>query len=147
MVLIGGAYKSALMLSERTWRCHVYSLGMDRDLNAARNIAAFTARSSPANNRTRRHGKTVNLDPNSPGSVKSRLSLRLPYNGSFVKASAGLEERRNRLLRPTIPSGVIVAKGSRLCPRHHPQQTSIFPACPSRASGGFENLPSRVWDA
>ncbi len=53
-----GAHKAALWLSERTYRCHTCGLARDRDLNAARNVEAFPAESSPA---VQARGGTVRL--------------------------------------------------------------------------------------
>ncbi len=49
-----GTVKSALLLSERTDRCHTCGFDGARDLNAARNIEVFTAKRSPVADSARR---------------------------------------------------------------------------------------------
>ena len=61
-----GAVKAKLSLSERTYRCGPCGLVIDRDLNAARNLAALAGgASSPS------RGATVNEPAGNPGKPRA----------------------------------------------------------------------------
>lgn len=56
-----GAAKAKLLLSERTYRCEHCGLILDRDLNAARNLAALVRHVAPSG------GETINARSRPPG--------------------------------------------------------------------------------
>jgi putative transposase len=83
-----GAVKAKLRLSERTYRCRSCGLVLDRDLNAARNLAALVdgGASSPS------RGATVNVPTGSPGKARPRApgtaTGRPPFNRRTASARA-----------------------------------------------------------
>ncbi|SES50891.1 IS607 family element RNA-guided endonuclease TnpB, partial [Lentzea flaviverrucosa] len=82
-----GAVKAKLCLSERVYRCEVCGLVLDRDLNAARNLAALVRRetSSPSCGATR----------NEPdGNPRKTRTMRAPGTATGRPAPAGQRRRR-----------------------------------------------------
>lgn len=76
-----GAVKAKLALSERTYRCDTCGLKLDRDHNAALNIAALAATSPPDGGDAKRPAKKR---ANPPPQVDSEARKRLPIQYSQV---------------------------------------------------------------
>jgi putative transposase len=81
--------KAKLRLSERTYRCASCGLVLDRDLNAARNLAALAGgASSPS------RGATENEPTGNPG--KTRLAGTGYRHGKTAPASRGGQRPRRK---------------------------------------------------
>jgi putative transposase len=84
-----GAVKAKLRLSERTYRCASCGLVLDRDLNAARNLATLAGgASSPS------RGATENEPTGNPG--KTRLAGTGYRHGKTAPASRGGQRPRRK---------------------------------------------------
>jgi putative transposase len=88
-----GAVKAKLRLSERTYHCEPCGLVIDRDLNAARNLAALTGgASSPS------RGATLNEPAGNPGKTRPAGT---GYRHGKTAPSTGDGQRPRRKARTT----------------------------------------------
>lgn len=86
-----GAAKAKLSLSERTYRCEHCGLQIDRDLNAARNLAALAARVAASGAETK-NAPAVKPCETEPRSATARP--RSPHRHPAGKTGTAIEQSK-----------------------------------------------------